>query len=200
MAGRGARNRSEITDDNGAVVGDRCDGADYLTRFSTLIAPGKTILDVGCGDGLPADRYLVKHGLAASPLMIERARKNLPDGFYEVKDMFDLRDGEYCVNGVRSLRALLHIPRERYRALLKTFASFMPDGGALLLALRSHDRRRGGDDARNALASRHPAGVGDNTEVLEDAGFAIVVDDVGGGGQEKGEVPRRACPFLTQER
>jgi SAM-dependent methyltransferase len=190
MNGRGARDSSEIAPDDGAAVGDRCDGPDYLTRFSTLISPGKTILDVGCGDGLPADRYLVKHGFAvngidASPVMIERARKNVPDGFYEVKDMFDLGEGEYCVDGVLSLRALLHIPRERYRTLLKTFASFMPKGGALLLALKSHDRGRGGDDARCALVSRHPAGVCDNTEVLEDAGFSVIVDDVGGGGQEK---------------
>jgi cyclopropane fatty-acyl-phospholipid synthase-like methyltransferase len=190
MAGRGARDSSEITGVDGAALGDRCEGADCLTRFSTLITPDKTILDVGCGDGLPADRYLVKQGLAvngidASPVMIERARKNVPDGFYEVKDMFDLREGEYCVNGVLSLRALLHIPRERYSTLLEKFASFMPTGGALLLALRSDDRGRGGDDARSALASRHPAGVCDNTEVLEDAGFTIIVDDVGGGGQEK---------------
>jgi 2-polyprenyl-3-methyl-5-hydroxy-6-metoxy-1,4-benzoquinol methylase len=190
MAGRGARDRSDVSADDGTAVRGRRDGADYLTRFSMLIAPGSTILDVGCGDGLPADSYLAKHGFAvngidASPLMIERARKNVPDGFYEVKDMFDLRDGEYCVNGVLSLRALLHIPRERYRTLLKTFASFMPNGGALLLALSSDDRGQAGEDARSARASRHPADVGDNTEVLEDAGFTVRADDVGGGGQEK---------------
>src|SRR5437588_1761811 len=126
MAARGARDGSDVSADDGTVVGDRRDRPDYLTRFSMLIAPGSTILDVGCGDGLPADRYLSKHGFAvngidASPLMIERARKNVPDGFFEVKDMFDLRDGEYCVNGILSLRALLHTPRERYRTLLKTF-------------------------------------------------------------------------------
>lgn len=190
MAGRCARDSSEITGIDGATVGDRCEGADYLTRFSTLISPGKTILDVGCGDGLPADRYLVKQGFAVngidtSPLMIERARKNVPDGFYEVKDMFDLLEGEYCVDGVLSLRALLHIPGERYCTLLKTFASFMTNGGALLLALRADDRGRGGDDGLSALASRHPAGVYDNTEILEDAGFTVIVDDVGGRGQEK---------------
>ena len=153
--------------------GTHFDDIAYLKRFSRLIERGRTVLDAGCGDGLPVDAYLVKHGLAvngidASARLVARARKNVPEGFYEIKDLFELTEGEYCVDGVVSLRALLQIPYEHYRALLTTFASFMPTGGALLLRMSADEPGQ--------------AGAGDTTEFLEDAGFAIILKEVGGRG------------------
>lgn len=146
---------------------------DFLIRFSRLIERGRTILDAGCGDGLLADAYLARQGFAvngidASARMIELARKNVPEGFYEVKDLIDLQEGEYCVDGVVSLRALLQIPREHYPTLLTNFASFMPSGGPLLLAMApgNHD---GGES---------------NTEIIESAGFPIIANGIDRSGDE----------------
>lgn len=170
--------------------GKQFEGIDYLKRFSQLIERGRTILDVGCGDGLPVDAYLVEQGFAvngidASARMVARARKNVPEGFYEIKDLFDLREGEYCVDGVVSLRAMLQIPHEKYRALLKNFASFMPNGGALLLIMRADEPGQAGEDGHGALASRHHDGAGDSTELLEDAGFTIILNETGALGDTK---------------
>jgi len=155
---------------------------DFLTRFSRLIERGRTILDAGCGDGLPADAYLVEQGFAvngidASERMIEFARKNVPEGFYEVKDLIDLQEGEYCVDGVVSLRALLQIPRANYHAVVTNFASFMPSGGALLLAMAP--RQREGIDT-----DPHEATVESNTEIIECAGFSIIADGTDRSGDE----------------
>ena len=176
--------------DDGAM-GDQLKGMDYVTRFSKLIERGKTILDVGCGDGLPVDAYLVKQDLAvngidASERMIELARRNVPEGFYEVKDMLDLKEGEYCVDGIVSLRAMLHIPHARYRALLKNFASFMPNGGALLLTMGSDERGQAGEDPAGSMAPHDAAD--DNTELLEDAGFTILLNDIDASGGEKHQI------------
>ncbi|HEX6510175.1 MAG TPA: class I SAM-dependent methyltransferase [Chloroflexota bacterium] len=165
----------------------------YLERFGELIERGRTILDAGCGDGVPVDQYLVRQGFAvngidASAQMIERARRNVPQGFYEVKDMLHLNDGEYCVDGVVSLRALLHIPREDYPALLRTFTSFMPNGGALLLTLRSDGWSPPGNGAPDASASGHPDGAGGTVQLVEDAGFRSVLHDIYGSGEEKHQV------------
>src|SRR5438270_825777 len=101
---------------------------EYLTRFSGLNEPGRTILDAGCRDGVPVDQYLVRQGYAvngidASAQTIDRARRNVPEGFFEVKDVLELGEGEYCVDGVVSLYALPRIPREEYERLLRLFAS-----------------------------------------------------------------------------
>ena len=166
---------------------------DYLERFGGLIERGRTILDAGCGDGVPVDQYLVRQGFAvngidASAQMIERARRNVPEGFYEVKDMVHLNEGEYCVDGVVSLRAMLHIPRADSPALLRNFTSFMPNGGALLLTMRSDGWRQPGDGAPGASASWHHAGVGSSAHVVEVAGFSIVLNDNYGSGDDKHQV------------
>lgn len=150
---------------------------DFLTRFSRLIERGRTILDAGCGDGLLADAYLAQQGFAvngidASARMVELAQKNVPEGFFEVKNLIDLQEGEYCVDGVVSLRALLQIPREHYPALLTNFASFMPAGGPLLLA----------------MAPRFHDGVESNTEIIERAGFSIIADGIDRSGDEKYQI------------
>src|SRR5579872_6427499 len=100
------------------VGASQFDPIDDLERFSRLIARGRTILDAGCGDGLPVDAYLVAHGFAvngidASAQLIEQATRNVPEALFEVKDVLDLQEGEYCVNGVVSLRAMLRVPRAR---------------------------------------------------------------------------------------
>jgi cyclopropane fatty-acyl-phospholipid synthase-like methyltransferase len=166
---------------------------DYLERFGRLIERGRTILDAGCGDGVPVDRYLTEQGFAvngidASARMIERARRNVPEGFYEVKDMVHMNEGEYCVDGVVSLRALLHIPREVYPALLRKFISFMPNGGALLLTMRPGKWSQSGEGTPSASASWHHDGAGGNAQLVEDAGFRIVLNDVCGSGDEKHQV------------
>jgi trans-aconitate methyltransferase len=168
------------------------DGIAYLKRFGRLVERGRTVLDAGCGDGLPVDAYLVKHGLAvngidASARLVARARKNVPEGFYEIKDLYELTEGEYCVDGVVSLRALLQTPYEHYRALFTTFASFMPNGGALLLRMRLDEPGQAGETAHGANASRQ-AGAGDSTELLEDAGFTIILKESGGPGAKTHQI------------
>jgi cyclopropane fatty-acyl-phospholipid synthase-like methyltransferase len=185
MARDGVKEGSEMAADDDAAKGNQFEGIDYLKRFSKLIERGRTILDVGCGDGLPVDAYLVKHGFAvngvdASARMIDLAKENVPEGFYEVKDIFELKEGEYCVDGVVSVRAMLHIPHEYYRALLSTFASYMPNGGALLLTMRSDEWRQTGEDAHGATVAGNHEGADDNTELIEDAGFTIILNEIDG--------------------
>jgi SAM-dependent methyltransferase len=139
------------------------------------------------------DAYLVKRDLAVNGIdvsarMIERARENVPQAFYEVKDMLELQEGEYCVDGVVSLRAMLHIPHEHHRALLKTFGSFMPSGGALLLGMRPDEGGPAGDDAGGTATSSLHDGTGDNTVLLEATGFTILLDDIDGSGDEKRQI------------
>ena len=76
-----------------------------------------------------------------------------------------------------SLRALRRIPRERYPALLANFASFMPSGGPLLLALAP--RPRDGIDT-----DPHGATEESNSEIIERAGMSIIADGIDRSGDE----------------
>jgi SAM-dependent methyltransferase len=77
-------------------------GDDGFSEFRSLLpAPGRTTLDLGCGEGrfaraLAAEGHRVT-GVDISPELVERARRADPDGTYDVADAEDLpfEDGSF---------------------------------------------------------------------------------------------------------
>jgi cyclopropane fatty-acyl-phospholipid synthase-like methyltransferase len=170
----------------------------YLEAFSKLIQKGRTILDIGCGDGKPVDEYLVKQGFAVNGIdvskrMIELAKKNVPEGFYEVKDMLNLREGEYCVDGVVSFSAIFHAARENYQGLLKKLASFMPNGGVILLTMGPGEWKGTEEDFHGANMFWSHYGADKNRELIENAGFKINLNEIDGSGNEKHQIIIARC-------
>jgi trans-aconitate methyltransferase len=67
----------------------------WIDRFGHLLQPVATILDIGCGSGIPIASYIVGRGHAVtgvdgSPEMIALSRSNLPEEIAEVADMRSL--------------------------------------------------------------------------------------------------------------
>src|SRR5690348_11080664 len=61
-------------------------------RFVTCLPGGATVLDLGCGSGMPVAHYLVQHGFRVtgvdtSPTLIALCRKRLPDQEWVVSAM-----------------------------------------------------------------------------------------------------------------
>lgn len=151
-----------------------------------------SVLDIGCGDGLPVDNLLIKNdfllfGLDISPVQIERARKNLPQGSFSVKNMLALKAGDYRVDGVVSFYALFHIPRDRHLEMLKKINSFLPEKGILLITMGDKDFEGYHDLLGTKMWSSH-FGIEKNRELLIQAGFKIVLDKIDDSGQERHQV------------
>lgn len=123
---------------------DQFKNEQHLLELVTLLKPSSTILDVGCGAGKPIDNYLVSNGMNVigidiSEAQIELAKSYVPDATYEVRDMSELKDGEYEVDAIVSFYAIFHTKRERHKDLLKKFKSFLKPDGFLLITMGASD-------------------------------------------------------------
>jgi cyclopropane fatty-acyl-phospholipid synthase-like methyltransferase len=155
----------------------------YLERFAALVPTGKPVLDIGCGAGLPVDAFLTGrghpvHGLDISASMIELAQTNVPQAIYAVRDMTGLNHREFNVSGIVSLYAIFHTPRETHGELLRKFASFMPNGGTLLITMGSNEWEGYEDDFHGSGMFWSHFGPDQNIRMLENAGFTVIVNDI----------------------
>lgn len=154
----------------------------YLEKLTALLPKDSTILDSGCGAGTPIDDYLIDQGYKIkgfdiSEKQIELAKKYVPQGEYEVKDMADLREGEYSVDAIVCLYALIHVKREKHLEVLKKFKSFLKENGLLLITMGSSDWE-GTEEFFGAPMQWSHYDAKRNLELVKEAGLEIVFSEV----------------------
>ena len=116
----------------------------YLKKLSSLLPGSSSILDVGCGAGVPINSYLIEKGYSVTGIdiserQIELAKKNVLQGIYSVKDMSVLKNSEYQVDAVISFYAIFHIPKEAHQELFRKFNTFLRLGGLILVTMGSSE-------------------------------------------------------------
>ena len=166
---------------------------DELERFHERLRRPAMVLDVGCGAGTPVGRYLVDRGhqvigIDISPKQIELARRLVPEAHFEIRDMLDLEAGEYSVDGIISLYAVFHTPRERHGKLLRTFGSLLRPEGIMLLTMGSGAWEGVGAGFHGVEMYWSHFGRDENRRLVEEAGFSIELDDIKRQGTELHQV------------
>jgi SAM-dependent methyltransferase len=119
---------------------DHADDGQYATWLQELlpyVREGAAVLDLGCGCGLPASRWLVEHGMSVtgvdiSPVQIERARNLVPNASFLCADMTAVELGENTLDAIVSLFALIHVPVAEQPELLRQCGRWLVPGGPLL--------------------------------------------------------------------
>jgi SAM-dependent methyltransferase len=97
----------------------------WLDRFSALVAPRRTVLDLGCGPGKPMAAYLLAQGanicgVDSSPTMIALARGNFPDREWIVADMRTLALGRRFA-GILAWDSFFHLSPDAQRRMFPIF-------------------------------------------------------------------------------
>ncbi len=149
----------------------------FLEMLNARLDAGSRILDLGCGAGVPVDRYLVDHGhdvtgMDVSEAMLALARRNVPEASYRAGDMTELREADFAVDAVVSFFAVIHVDRRRHEDLFRTIRSFLPRGGPILVTMGDVDWEGEEDFLGVPMAWSH-FGRETNRELIEDCGFAI---------------------------
>ena len=154
----------------------------YLMMLNNLLEPNSKILDLGCGAGKPVDKFFIYHGhnligIDISEKQIKLAKRNTPQASYAVKDISDLRKGEYQVDAVVSFYTILHLPRETHRELFDKINSFLPEGGLALVTMASSEWE-GIEDFYGVDMYFSHYGTEKNRAIIETAGFKILLDEI----------------------
>ncbi|GAB4028021.1 MAG: class I SAM-dependent methyltransferase [Candidatus Microgenomates bacterium] len=164
----------------------------YVKMFLRQLGKNSSVLDVGCGVGIPVDDLLIKAGhevvgIDLSPSLIELARKNVTGASYHVQDMRNLRMGDYVVDGLVCLYAIFHIPRSEHKRMLETFASFLPTGGWMLISMgdRAYE---GVHEMYGVVSYSSQWGSVENRRIVESAGFRIHFEEFATSNGERHQV------------
>ena len=161
----------------------------YIQQLLKRLPKSSTVLDVGCGPGIPVDDTLIKAGhqvigIDNSPAQIAQARKHCPAGEYLVLDMQELRPNQYRAQAVVSLYSLFHVPRAQHAGLLATMSSYLPTGGMLLISMG--DRAfEGPHHLMGVPLWSSQFGTVKNSEMVTTAGFSILIDEINVSGGER---------------
>jgi SAM-dependent methyltransferase len=137
------------------------------------------VLDCGCGNGVPIDRYLVGKGLSVTGIdisgrQVALARQNVPGARFLHGDYsrHDFRRERF--DGIVATYSIFHLPRREHRGVFRRLHDLLDDGGVLLATLGTTNTAYEEDPdwcgAPMAWSAFEP---GEYREILASAGFAI---------------------------
>lgn len=108
----------------------------WLDAFTALLAPGGSVLDLGCGAGEPIAAHLIAGGaritgVDAAPAMIDLCRQRFPDHVWRVGDVRNWETGE-AFDGVIAWHVLIHLTPGDQRRVLARLGHLLRPGAPLL--------------------------------------------------------------------
>jgi SAM-dependent methyltransferase len=108
----------------------------WLDRFLGLLPDGGSVLDIGCGPGVPIARYIAGRGVGmtgvdASPEMLALFRRNLPDVPAYLADMRHLALGP-AFHGLIAWDSFFHLTAADQRLMFPIFRRHAAAGAALM--------------------------------------------------------------------
>jgi 2-polyprenyl-3-methyl-5-hydroxy-6-metoxy-1,4-benzoquinol methylase len=173
---------------------DASDGeyAAWLDILEQRVTADASILDLGCGCGVPVARRLARRyavtGVDLSPVQIERARALVPGATFICADMSTLQFPRESFDAVTCFYALIHLPLVEQPPLLRAVAGWLRSGG-IFMATVGHGAWTGVEKdwlgVRGGDMWWSHADTGTYLEWLADAGMRVeqatfVPESVGG--------------------
>ena len=115
-----------------------------IEDLASHLPSNATVLDLGCGAGVPVTRWLADRGFAVtgvdvSARQLELARTNVPEGTFLKADMTEVDFGTETFDAVVALHSIIHVPRTGHPALLESIHRWLRPGGVFLATMTVTD-------------------------------------------------------------
>ena len=163
------------------------DDADQITHLIDVLPEGSSVVDLGCGAGVPITRALSERyrvtAVDISEAMIRRAKSNVPGARFIHGDVVAMALADVAFDAAVAIFMLFHLPREEHGRLFERVWSWLRPGGHFLVTLTQagnparvrHDFL-GTDMYWSSLAFER------SIELLTEVGFEIVRERIIGHG------------------
>jgi ubiquinone/menaquinone biosynthesis C-methylase UbiE len=152
-----------------------------LEDLASFLPPEATVLDLGCGAGVPATRWLAERGFAVtgvdfSARQLELARQHVSTAAFIEADMTELAFTPETFDAVVAFSSIIHIPREDQPMLLESLHSWLKSGGFFVANWATSEWEGEEDDWEGWGAPMRWSHYGweTNLKMLRDTGFEIV--------------------------
>jgi len=111
---------------------------DRVRAFVANLPGGSRVLDLGCGNGLPATREIASNhivtGVDISPEQIARAKRNVPAATFQCADVREIEFAPRSFDAIVALYLIDNVPSQDYPALFQKIAGWLEPGGRILLS------------------------------------------------------------------
>ena len=160
-----------------ALRGDRLTEVAWLDRFCALLPAHASVLDIGCGSGVPIARELIRRGfdvtgLDATPTMAALFRRNLPTAPIHQGDMRAMDLGKRF-EGLLAWDSFFHLSPEDQRAMFARFQAHAAPGAALMFT-SGHDEGVAIGDMEGSPLYHGSLGSAEYHTLLAAAGFEVI--------------------------
>lgn len=131
-------------------------GAPSVRQWARSLPPNATVLDIGCGIGLPISRTLVDEGLSvygidASLSMVQGFRQNIPNSPVACEAAEDSSFFDRQFDAIIAWGVLFLLPEETQEIVMRKMANVLSTGGKLLFTAPSQKMKW--EDAITAIES-----------------------------------------------
>jgi len=153
-----------------------------LLDLANRLPPDATVLDAGCGAGVPVTQFLSERfrviGIDLSEEQLNLARQSVPRATFLHQDMSDLDLAPQSFDAVTCFYALIHVPRDQHARVLENFNRVLKPNGYLLLITGNNDNPDDVDDFFGAKMYWSHYDRATSLQMISDAGFEIEWDKV----------------------
>lgn len=160
---------------------------EHLDKLISLLAPGASVLELGCGAGVPCTQAFIKHGLKVtgadiSAAQIALAHEHVPQATLIHSDMMSLSFEPGSFDAVVGFYSVFHLPKDEQGPMVRKMTGWLKEGGWLLVNLTVDVGDQMMEDWMGAKMFWSGHGVEGNREMLkvDGEGLTIVEDEVVG--------------------
>jgi SAM-dependent methyltransferase len=144
--------------------------------------PEGSVLELGCGVGLPSTRRLAERfevvGVDLSEEQLKLARENVPGASFLQGDFVELDFSAGSFDAVTAYYSITHVPREEHPELFRRIRTWLKPGGLFLASLSAGGSEDWTGDWLGVEMFFSGFDADANRGLLRDAGFELILDEV----------------------